>query len=127
MRFDLTQVKSASQITSAKVRLFGRLNTAGAGVNVGLFALTGGGWTENGVTWNNKPASSSTPLGPTRTVGSTAWGWYDFDVTAYLKQRKAAGATSVDLAVKATNYTATHFAFASDEAIASNRPALVVS
>jgi hypothetical protein len=37
-------------------------------------------------------------------------------VTSYLKQQKAAGATVVNLALKATNYTTPHVIVLSDEA-----------
>ena len=125
LRFDLTAVPSAAQITSAKVRLYGRLSAAGS-VGVGLFAPFRTDWTEGGLTWANRPFSGTSAVGPVRTLTSTASGWHEFDVTGYLKQQKAAGATFADLSLKATNYTSPHIIFASDEALA-NRPALVVS
>jgi hypothetical protein len=50
-------------------------------------------------------------------------------VTDFLKQKKAAGATTADLSIKATNQVSTaHAIFASDEAAtAATRPQLVVA
>ena len=125
LRFDLTQVASADQITSAAVRLYGRLSAAGA-VNVGLFPVADNAWTEPGLTWAVKPAAGATTVGAVYTLTSTTGGWHEFDVTGYLKQQKQAGATSVSLNVRATNYTTPFAIFASDEA-AANRPELVIA
>ncbi|MDB5295787.1 MAG: hypothetical protein JWO31_1770 [Phycisphaerales bacterium] len=126
LRFDLTTVASADQITSAAVRLTGRLSQAGS-VTLGLFPVTGGtGWTEAGLTWNNKPTSGTTAVGATKTLTNTANAAFDFDLTSYLKQQKAVGTTTVNLALKATNYTTPYAVFASDEA-ASGRPELRVT
>jgi hypothetical protein len=123
LRFDLTTVPSAGRITSAVVRLYGKLSAAGS-VPVGLYPVASGTWTEGGVKWSAKPAAGATALG-TKTVASTTAAWVEYDVTAYLKQQKAAGATTFNLALKATAYTTPWASFNSDEA-AANRPALVV-
>ncbi|MDB5296199.1 MAG: C-terminal target protein, partial [Phycisphaerales bacterium] len=126
LRFDLSQVASADRITAAVVRLTGRLSGTGS-VTLGLYALTGGtNWTEGGLTWNNRPATGGTPVGALKALTNTANATVDFDLTTFLKQRKAAGATVVDLAVKATNYTTPYAIFASDEA-AAGRPELRVT
>jgi hypothetical protein len=123
LRFDLTGVPSAGAITSAVLRLYGHLSAAGS-VPVGVYSVASDAWTESGVRWTGRPARGSTALA-TKTVASTAAGWYEFDVTAYVRARKAAGAASVDLALAATAYATPWATFASDEA-AANRPALVV-
>ncbi|MDB5297528.1 MAG: C-terminal target protein, partial [Phycisphaerales bacterium] len=124
LRFDLSAVASASQITAATLRLYGKLSEAGS-VTVGLYPVASAAWTEAGLSWNNRPAAGATAIG-TKTLASTTSGWVEFDVTSYLKQQKAAGATSVSLALKATNYTTPWATFASDEATA-NRPELRVT
>ena len=125
LRFDLSQVPSAAQIASAKVRLWGRLSAAGS-VSVGLFPVASNAWTESGIKWSAKPPSGTAAVGAVRALTSTAGGWVEYDVTSYLRQQKQAGAASVSLALKATNYTSPHAIFASDEAL-SNRPELRVT
>jgi hypothetical protein len=82
-------------------------------------------WSEAGLTWGNKPASGTTALG-TKTIAGTANTWYEFDVTQYVRQQKAAGAAAVTFVLKANGVTDAQALFASDEA-AANRPELVVA
>jgi endoglucanase len=125
LRFDLTGVGSADQITSAQVRVFGRkLDTIVSAVTVGLYAVSPQGWTEPGVTWDTRPAAGAAPLATTTLTGS-AGAVRVFDVTAYLKQQKAAGATSVAFALRAASAGEGWVGFNSDEASA-NPPQLVV-
>jgi uncharacterized delta-60 repeat protein len=128
LRFDLTGVSSAEAITSAKVRLFGRmLNTAAPSVEVELYpvAEAKAHWTESGLTWNNRPQSAAVPLSTVIVAGTTAR-HYEFDVTNYLREQKAAGATAAAFAVKATTVGEGWAGFTSDEASA-NRPELRVA
>jgi hypothetical protein len=125
VQFDLFQVASAEAITSAKLRLFGKLlNTAAPSAPVGLFAADAS-WTESGLTWNTRPVTAAAPVA-TATVTGTAGQWYEFDVTSYLKEQKAAGATAVAFALRATTVSEGWAGFNSDEA-ADNRPELVVA
>jgi hypothetical protein len=125
VRFSLTNISSAAAITSAKVRLFGKLLSAdAASLPVGLYSVANTTWSESGLTWSTAPAAAATPLA-TRTVSGTAGTWYEFDVTSYLKQQKAAGATAVSFVLKSTITSEGYAGFNSDEA-ASNRPQLVV-
>ena len=123
-KFDLT---SLGNIASAKLRLFGRLvsTLAGERVTTGVFSAEDKPWTETGLTWSNKPASGTTPLA-TVTVATGAAKWYEFDVTNYLRQQKAAGKTTVTLVIKNITLSKTSAAFRTKEA-SSNRPQLVVS
>jgi hypothetical protein len=125
LSFDLTGVGPDTGITSATVRLFGRkLDTVVPSMTVGLHAVSGAGWDESALTWNTRPVAANSPLA-TRTIAGTAGAWYEFDITNFLKQQKAAGATSVAFAVRAPAIGEGWAGFASDEA-ASNRPELVV-
>ena len=91
VRFDLTGVAAADQITSAKVRLFGNLlNTAVTGMPVGLYSVANTTWSETALTWTNQPAAGATPIA-TKTVTGTTGAWYEFDVTNYLKRRRPPG------------------------------------
>ncbi|HTK78127.1 MAG TPA: DNRLRE domain-containing protein, partial [Gemmataceae bacterium] len=126
LRFDLNGIGAADDITSAKVRLNGRLlNTAVSGMPVGLYAVASTSWSESGLTWSNKPAAGATALA-TKTVSGTTGTWYEFDVTSYLRQQRSAGATAVSFALAGTTASQGYASFNSDEA-AANGPQLVVT
>jgi hypothetical protein len=126
VRFDLTGVGSAADITSAKVRLFGNILSAeAASLPVGIYSVANTTWGENAITFNTAPATSAGPLA-TDTVTGTTGAWYDYDITNYLKQQKTAGATAVAFALKSTITSEGFVGFSSDEATA-NQPQLVVT
>ena len=122
LRFDLT--KFGGGVTSAKLRLHARLdNTASASVPVSVFSGPEG-WTESGITWNNKPASGTTLLKSFTVAGTTAK-YYEVDLTSYFQQKKSAGATAATVVLKAGAASDSTVVLGSDEA-AANRPQLVV-
>jgi hypothetical protein len=122
LKFDLATV---SAVTSATLRLFGRLDTtANPSVGVQAFAASNATWTEAGVTWANKPLAAGVALG-TMAVAGTAGKWYALDLTAWLKAQRAAGKTTVSLVLTSPATTAATALFAGDEAT-TNRPELVV-
>jgi glucose/arabinose dehydrogenase len=124
LKFDLSTL--GATVGSAKLRLFGRMNeTAGSSVVTGIYAAADTGWAESGLTWNNKPAFGSTALATAR-VTSDAARWYEWDLTDYLRQQKAAGKRFVTLVIKNTTSTRATVGFNSDEA-GSNKPQLVVT
>ena len=95
VRFDLTGVGSAAEITSAKVRLYGKLlNTMVASMPIGLYPVANTTWSEAGLTWSNKPAAGASPIA-TKTVSGTTGAWYEFDVTSYLSSRSPPGRSAV--------------------------------
>jgi glucose/arabinose dehydrogenase len=123
-KFDLASV---GNIASAKLRLFGRLisTTAADSVTTGVFSASGAAWGESTLTWNNRPASGTTALATAR-VTAGASRWYEWDLTSYLRQQKAAGRTSVTLVIKNLTPSKTQAGFRSKES-SSNRPQLVVT
>jgi hypothetical protein len=124
LRFDLSSITS---ITSAKLRLFGRMDngvTPSVGFNVYAASPTKS-WSESTLTWNNRPAPASSTVIAKATVSGTTGKWYELDLTAFLKQQLAAGATSVTLVLKAAGASNGPIDFDSDEG--ANRPELVVS
>ena len=72
-RFDVTGVSGS--VTSAKLRAW-VVNGSGNGPQI--FA-TGNGWTELGLTWNNRPAPIGSPSDDKGSVASGAW--LEYDVT----------------------------------------------
>jgi mannose/cellobiose epimerase-like protein (N-acyl-D-glucosamine 2-epimerase family) len=111
------------EVGDAKLRVFGRSTTT-QNVPVALYTVSSTTWSEAGTTWNNKPASAANALA-TKSITGTGGQWYEFDVTTYLQQQKAAGATAVTFVLKATGTTDAQALFNSDENVA-NQPQLVV-
>jgi PKD repeat protein len=120
VKFDLSSVPTVSR---AKLRLFGALSaTTSTVVQTAAYPVANTTWSETGITWNNKPASGTTALSTVTMVNnSTARRWYEWDVTAYLQQEKAAGRNVVTLVLKNLASSSPYDAFNSKEA-ASSRP-----
>ena len=120
-------VDSLDAVGTATVRLYGSLSGTAASPPLAAFGVTNTTWTEAGITWNTKPATTGSAL-DTTTISGTAGQWYEWDVTSYVKAEVAAGRNTVTIAIvpatsSGTNPTAT---FNSDEA-AGNRPELAVT
>ena len=80
-------------ITSAKLLVTASLSGSGS-LTTGVFG-TSSGWTETGLTWNNRPALGSS-LGSV-TVTSTSNVVYSVDVTAYVQSQLGGGVASFGL------------------------------
>jgi subtilisin family serine protease len=119
LKFNLPAVPS---VGSAKLRLYGSHAVSGAASD-SAFAVQSTSWTEAGLTWNNKP-----PLGAKQggsvPVNLTSQ-YYEWDVTAWVRAQKAAGATSLSLAVAMDAPVNDPDNFNSREA-ASNKPELMI-
>jgi hyaluronate lyase len=125
VRFDLAGVNFSEGIDSATLRLFGsKRDTIEPSVTVSVYGLADQGWTEPGLTWDTRPAAGAAPVA-SRVITSGTATYHEFDVTEYLRQQQAAGATSVAFALRAPTVSEGWAVFNSDEA-ASNRPELVV-
>ncbi|HEX3359056.1 MAG TPA: DNRLRE domain-containing protein [Tepidisphaeraceae bacterium] len=122
IKFDLSSI---STITSATLRLYGELNnTNQTNIKTSVYSGNGTAWVESVITYNHRPTLGPSPLATTTIVNTTP-AWYEWNVTAYLKAQKAAGATLVTLVVKVDAASDPFVAFASKEASA-NKPQLVV-
>jgi len=119
IKFDLNNFNT---INSAKLRLWGRLSTAGGPVNVNVLGAPDTTWNFATMNWNNRPITSGAALG-SASLTSTAGKWFEFDVTNYLKAQKAAGQRYVTLVLKGVTATSPYAVFNSSNA-ASNRPEL---
>ncbi len=96
LKFDLTNITS---ISGAKLRLYGQLdNTKEKNIATGVSGVADINWSETGITYLNRP-TTATALSST-TIIDTVARWYEWDVTAYLAQQKAAGKNVVTLAIK---------------------------
>jgi hypothetical protein len=122
LKFDLSGITS---ITSATLRLFGRLSdTRLASLTTNVYSASNTGWSESGITWNNKPQAGTTVLASATVSGATSR-WYELDLTRFLQAEKAAGRNLVTLVLKNASGGASRTIFNSDEAV-SNRPQIVV-
>ncbi|THU41213.1 DNRLRE domain-containing protein [Niastella caeni] len=98
LMFDLTSL--TGNAASVQLRVYGKVDlTSVPSVPVGVFSVANTTWTENTLTWNNKPATSTAALATT-TVTNTAFTYYTWDVTNYVKAELAAGRKRVAFALK---------------------------
>jgi len=122
LKFDLT---SLSSLSTAKLRLNGRLSdTTNASVLTQVFSASDTSWSEGGLSWNNKPAASTTVRG-SLTVSGTGSKWYKVDLSSFLKAEFAASRKIVTLVLKNPNTSNAQTLFASDET--ANGPRLVIT
>jgi hypothetical protein len=120
IKFDLSSV---SAIGSAKLRLYGSLQTTeNPAETIGVYA-TDGDWSENLVTWNTK--SSATTKLASFTVAGVPSKWYEVDLTNYIKAEKAAGHATASIALKNLTPANAVCTFWSDELV--NGPQLIVT
>jgi hypothetical protein len=122
LRFD---IGGFAGVDAATLRLFGYSNSSTQNVGVALYTAQNTTWSENGLTWDNRPATAATALRSTTVAGKAAV-WYEFDVGDHVRQQRATGATAVTFVLKATGATDAQALFSSDET-AATRPQLVVA
>jgi hypothetical protein len=116
----------APVVSSAVLQLTGGESPGAreASIQVGVFPVSAQ-FGETTINFTNAPALGTGPLATAKVVGLAAH-VYSLDVTAYLKQRQAAGATSVTLAVAGLTKTLGFATFHSREA-SSGKPGLVLN
>lgn len=84
-------------VASAKLRIYGRNADNTTSTDISAYGIDTDSWTENGITFNNAPAASSSAI---TSVGVTDQAkYYEFDVTAYVKAQ-AAGDKVVSFLIK---------------------------
>lgn len=94
LKFDTASV---SGIVSAKLRFYAKATYSISSVTGAAYAVSDTGWSETGITWNNKPARGGS-IGQV-TVNGTSNAWYEIDVTAYVQTEFNAGRKIVSLAL----------------------------
>ncbi|MBO9201703.1 MULTISPECIES: PQQ-dependent sugar dehydrogenase [Niastella] len=98
LSFDLTNV--TGDAASVVLKVFGKVDlTTVPSVPVGVFSVANTTWTENTITWNNKPATSVAALASTTVTNASAT-YYSWDVTNYVKAELTAGRKKVAFALK---------------------------
>jgi uncharacterized repeat protein (TIGR02543 family) len=119
LKFSLNAINN---IRSAKLRIYGKNSESTATVSLSLYDVANDSWTENGITNNNAPSASSTPLGLVSVNSQEKY--YEFDVTNNVRD-EAAGDKIISFMLKdAANKNLT-LSFKSKEK-GQNMPELVV-
>lgn len=120
LKFDLD---SFSNISSAKIRIYGRNADNTSTINISIYGSDSDSWTESGITWNNAPTASTAVLSSAGVSDQGAY--YEFDVTSYAKAQAAGDKVASFLIKDPANQNKT-LAFNSKEYF-RNPPQLVVT
>jgi hypothetical protein len=125
------RIDSLPVIAHATLRVYGNVLGGTGDVVVAAAAVDSVGWLENGtvglrkgITWTLRP-----PIGTrigVKTVSGAMAQWYEFDVTAHVKAKKAAGATMAGFVLQGVDVTTSYASFASRSA-AGGKPELILS
>ncbi len=115
-----------TNVSSATLRVYGKVDlTTVPSIAVGVYPVANTTWTENILTWNNKPASGTTTLA-SATVTNTAYSYVTWDVTSYVQSELLAGRTNISLALKCLAAADPRILWNSSE-FGSNPPQLVIT
>ncbi|MEO7309585.1 MAG: DNRLRE domain-containing protein [Chitinophagaceae bacterium] len=120
LKFDLTGI-TVDQVGKAKLRLYCNNKAVDTVQSVMAAYATSSGWTEAAIKWNNAPAFGATL---TTTVIVAKTGYYEWDITEYIKQAIPLG-TQVSVAIADVNFSNNLVELSSKEA--ANKPQLVIS
>jgi phosphatidylserine/phosphatidylglycerophosphate/cardiolipin synthase-like enzyme len=122
LMLDISAVQTGQTV---RLRLFGRLSdTRAPSVTTAIAPLSTSGWTETTVTWNNRPTADADTWATVAVSGTTAT-WYEIDITPHVQALRAAGQTSVAIALKGTVDTLPYVSFSARET--ANAPQLVIT
>ena len=121
--FKFDTASFSGSLAGATLRFYAALSDAGS-VATSIYSVSSTGWTESALTWNRRPVLGSR-LG-TAIVRSTIYGWFEVDVSGYVKTQRAAGQKVVAFALHNTADSAARVLVRSREA-GANQPVLVLS
>jgi phosphatidylserine/phosphatidylglycerophosphate/cardiolipin synthase-like enzyme len=121
LKLDISTVKAGDTV---RLRLYGRLSDVREPrVTISVSYVPGSSWSETGVNWNNRPTAGTTEWGRITVAGTTPQ-WYQVDLTQRVQAQRAAGATTITLALRKTVETLPAVSFGSRES--ANKPTLVI-
>jgi endoglucanase len=124
LMFDASSVTGT--ITSVQLKVYGKVDlTTVASIPVGVYPVSNTSWTENAITWNNKPAAGTTALA-SATVTNAAFSYVTWDITNYVRSEITAGRTRIALAMKSQASADPRILWNSSET-GSNPPQLLVN
>lgn len=122
-KFDISDYSSVEEISKAKLRLYTDSVDSG-GAELTAFSATGDSWDEFAVTWNHpdRPLRGTALSGLNVTQSGI---YYEFDVTSFLVDKHAAGATLVSFWIEDLTGSRNHVEF--DSRTRPNVPLLEVT
>ena len=122
MKLDIGAVQPGDTVT---LRLNGRLSdTRAASVTTNVYAASSATWGETTLTYNNSRALATTTFLGSVVVSGTTLQWYEVDLTDYVHAQRAAGATTIAIALKNLADTLPYVTFRSRES-STGKPELV--
>jgi hypothetical protein len=124
LKFDLTQLEFTGRFT---LRIYGKIDSSTQAPTLELYGSTVGSGTlfnESSITWNNQPTGFA--FLDSKTVSGSTGKYYEFDITGWLGEQIASGATEATFMLKSATKTTPQLEFNSREA-AANGPELVVT
>lgn len=128
LRFDTSAL--AGNITSARLRIFARLTDANLPpTGMIIQKVTDTLWDELGVTWNNQPVVASPNALAQITVAGAVGQYYEFDLTAFIQQERAANRSVVSFRLinqQPTGNSGVSFTAVNSREAATNQPQLVI-
>jgi len=113
LRFAITDLDLSRPTT---LRLHGA-HASESVTGIGVYPVAETGWTEQSLTWANRPPIGTAPL-DARRIGGLRAEWYEWDVTRHAHAARERGETSVVFAVQPVDTTRSAVTFASGEAAA---------
>lgn len=128
LKFDTSAFNGA--VGGARLRLYGTLLNTTTPIDVRCFSSADTTWQEETLTWNTKPAAvqaNAAPLASQVVSDNTQNQWYEWDVTSWVQQERAAGRNVITLIIRTPTITQPGQAqFNSKEAVAE-KPQMVIT
>ncbi|HKR05000.1 MAG TPA: choice-of-anchor B family protein [Bacteroidia bacterium] len=123
LRFNIADMDS--NVSNATLRLYGKMNTSFTpSADVTVRDVSNQTWQESLLTFNNRPAASSTVYA-TRTISGTVLQYYEWNITNLVQQKKTAGDTLISLVLRCKAKTTDNFATFYSKEQTSNKPQLI--
>ncbi|MFC4776716.1 DNRLRE domain-containing protein [Paenibacillus sp. GCM10023252] len=119
MRYDLTSLPDSSTISSVKLKVYGVASTTTDAI--GVYAVDDDTWAENTVNWLTKPSHSG--MINSFQLGSAA-GYYEVDITDYVKQQKAGDGQASIMLISSTGNN--RQIYSRERAAVDQRPVIIV-
>lgn len=120
LKFDLANVTS---VQTAKLRLYGSAGSPEV-VSTDLYSASNTSWSETGITWSNKPATSPV-MWDTRALQNSP-AWHEWDISQFLQGEKTLGRNVVTLVLKNSVASTTGTIAFNSRQHSSNKPELVI-
>jgi photosystem II stability/assembly factor-like uncharacterized protein len=121
LRFDISELLSVSSATFQ----WTANSSDGTPITVSAYPVSDTTWSEQSITWNNKPSRGNTAVASV-TIKGTALASYTMDLSSYVKSQKSSGAKLISIALHVPA-TASALASGPSREASSGRPTLVVT